>query len=232
MFSGGAASAYAAILVAERENKGDVILLNSDTGAEHPDTRRFMRDISDYLGIEVTHADAGYDLWDCIERNHALPSYFMPFCTRELKLESANRYLAGLGEYVQYNGFGVDEWRRVQRSWARGVVSPLFDLGLTGAEAKSKLVEMGFRLPEAYEYLEHNNCIPCFKAGKGHFKRVWEHFPCQFAKAVEAESAVGHTVFKGVLLTELAERWEKEKEGSLLLFLEEDEGHIPCACWD
>jgi 3'-phosphoadenosine 5'-phosphosulfate sulfotransferase (PAPS reductase)/FAD synthetase len=237
-FSGGAASAYVAKLVLDEHGHDNTILMWHDTKAEHPDTYRFIKDVSEYLGKEITEESDGRDLWEVIEDNNCLPSSFIPFCTRILKAEPAERFLASVEEpFTLYNGFGMDEYRRVQRATARAealgrtVVSPLFERKISNEYVKHTIsTEWGIRLPEAYKVLHHNNCIPCFKAGKPHFYRVWKHFNCQFERAASEEERIGNTVFKDKSLRELAQKWESQQE----MDFGDDPGveTIPCMCSD
>jgi hypothetical protein len=236
-FSGGASSSYVAYLVAKEHGKENTVLLFHDTKAEHPDAYRFRQEVSDYIGIPITEVSDGRDLWQVIWDHHSLPSHHIPFCTFDLKLTPGEKYLRELcSPFIVYNGFGPDEWRRVQRATARGlhnsrtVKSLLFERSISSSECKRIITEeWGIRLPITYEHLEHNNCIPCFKGGKWHFYQVMRHYPEQFQKAIEAEERIGHTVFQDVSLKELMEIWKNnppkstEKAGVQLA--------LPCECW-
>ena len=232
-FSGGAASAYVAKLVAE-ENHGKTILLFHDTKAEHPDAYRFRRQVAKYIGLPITEASDGRDLWQVIEDNNCLPSDRIPFCSEILKINPAKKFYKTLNEpYTLYNGFGVFEWNRVlkARLWAQidgyQTRSPLCDRMITDGEVKRVIRdEWKICLPQPYQYLQHNNCIPCFKGGKGHFLKVWKHYPEEFLKAIEMEKEIGYTVFKDKCLAELAERWAKGLDQEEL----EMECAVPCMC--
>lgn len=234
-FSGGAASTYVGWLVAQEFGRDNTILLNHDPGAEHPDTKRFLRQASEYIGVPITQADDGRDLWEVIKDEQCLPSHFIPFCTRVLKLEPAEKFLKQMDEpYILYNGLGMEEMNRVQRSILRGEVVGrtvrclLAERQISNVEVKRIIRdEWKICLPEPYLYLRHNNCIPCFKAGKHHFIKVWEHYPAEFAKAVQMEELIGHTVFKDKTLAELAKHWEQQDINQPLDF--GDEG-LPCMC--
>ena len=235
-FSGGAASALVAKLVAEEYGKENVVLLHHDTKAEDPDTYRFLKQVSNRIGVPVVDVSDGRSLWEVIEDNKAIPSDRMPFCTRILKQEPGEyyfRWLERLGiEYTMYNGFGPDEWSRVQRAVIRAEAAgrklkcPLFEQNIGGEEVK-RIIREDWKicLPNAYKTMKHNNCIPCFKAGKASWRKVWEFYPEQFSKAVEMEKKFGHTVFKDASLEELSRLWEANQMPSLW----EDDG-IPCMC--
>jgi 3'-phosphoadenosine 5'-phosphosulfate sulfotransferase (PAPS reductase)/FAD synthetase len=231
-FSGGAASSFVAKYVADEYGRENCILLFNDTKAECKDSYRFRKQVSEYIGMEITEVSDGRDLWQVIEDNNCLPSDRFPFCTRILKQEPSEKFLKNFKEdYILYNGFGVEEWRRIQRSRARAeslnrvVKSPLYDLGISSDEIK-RIIREDWKicLPEAYRYLSHNNCIPCFKAGKGHFKAVAKYYPEEYQKAIEAEEKIGYTVFEDITLKQL----RKQAFSNLDLF--DVQESIPCMC--
>lgn len=73
--------------------------------------------------------------------------------------------------------------------------------------------------------MSHNNCLPCFKGGKAHFKAVFQNYPEFFELAIQTEKEVGHTVFLGEPLSELAEKWRNEPKQNSLWEIEK-----PCMC--
>lgn len=237
LFSGGAASSYVAKLVIDEIGKENVTLLFHDTKAEHADAYRFREQISNFLDVPITEISDGRSLWDVIIDNHCLPSNFIPFCTRILKQNPGERYLKAIqksGEtYTLYNGFGMEEYRRIQKAVvnaeAKGyqVKSPLFDLRISSQQVKDIIRnEWKICLPQPYLYLDHNNCIPCFKGGKKYFRKVMTYYPKEFQQAIDMENLIGHTVFKDYSLTELKSRWKND------MFTDEDflEDNIPCLC--
>lgn len=235
LFSGGAASSYVAYLVAQ-EHK-DTILLHTPTFSEHRDADRFRCQVARYIGLPITVWGDGRDIWELIDDNNCLPSQFIPFCTRILKQEAAEEYYKTLNDdYTLYLGYGMNEWRRIQKQTARfeqmgrKAKYPLFEKRISDEEIKRIIQEeWKIKLPEPYKYLKHNNCIPCFKAGTKEWKNYWRYYPEQFRKAVEKEKELGYTVFKGISLEELADIWQHNREyecKQLTLF----EDSIPCTC--
>ena len=78
-FSGGAGSAMAAYLVAQKQPKENIILLYHDVPmGQDEDTYRFNDDVSNFLGIPITDVSDGRTLWDVIRDNKSLPSIFIP----------------------------------------------------------------------------------------------------------------------------------------------------------
>jgi len=238
LFSGGAGSAYMSWLVA-KENPDNTILLFNQTFSEHPDADRFRSQVAEYIGLPITEISDGRDIWELIDDNKCLPSNMIPFCSRILKQEVSEKYYKTLTEdFILYIGYDVMEGRRIQRQTARiehagrTVKYPLMEKGLSNDAVKAIIKnEWKICLPEPYKYLRHNNCIPCFKGGVSHFKRVWRYYPEYFQKAVEKENQIGNTVFKDQSLEEYAKDWQKELDDNVDLFDEEelDQG-IPCMC--
>lgn len=241
LFSGGAASSYVAYLVLQEQNKKDIILLHTPTFTENHDSDTFRCEVARYLKMPITEWGLGKNLWELIEDKQATPDFFWPFCTMELKQkmkEQFYKYLDGIGEdFIEYVGFGPDEWKRVQRATARNekigrkIKFPLYERKITSDECKRIITEeWGIKLPKAYEDLKHNNCIPCFKAGKASWKVYWSKYPEQFQKAMEYEERFGYTIFKDKSLRELSKEWEADKEWNDLQYTLED--IIPCDCWN
>jgi hypothetical protein len=232
LYSGGANSAYVAWLVNQKHHK-NTILLHTPTYAEHPDADRFRKQFADFLKLPITIAENGKSLWEDIEYNKCLPSQMIPFCSKDLKQEPAKKFYKTIkGKFKIYLGYGVDEWRRIQKQKVRleaeNIESeyPLFDLQITDEQVKNTIRQLwGICLPEPYLYLKHNNCLPCFKGGKQHFYQVWKHYPEYFEKAIQAEIKLDHTVFKDRSLVELREAWKAQ-----IPMFTDDEDLRPCMC--
>ena len=241
LFSGGTSSAYVAYLVLQEQKKEDVVLLHTPTFTENHDADTFRCQVARYLKHPITEWGDGRNIWEIIDDNHCLPSNFIPFCTQHLKQkmkEQYYKYLESIGEdFIEYVGFGAEEWRRVQKSVARNekigrkVAFPIFERKIPSDEIKRIIKdEWKIKLPSAYNDLQHNNCIPCFKAGKSSWRVYYHNYREQFDKAVEMEEKIGHTVFKDVSLKQLAEQWEKDAEWEKMQLSFED--IVPCDCWN
>lgn len=242
LFSGGAASSYVAYLLKEDkevDNK-DIVLLHTPTLSECEDSEKFRLKVARYLKLPMTVWGRGEDIWDCIDRNGAIPGQFLPFCTNQLKQEMKEqyyRYLKQCGEdLIEYVGYGPDEWKRVQKSVARNekmgrqVRFPLFDKKISSEECKRIIrEEWGIELPSAYKTLSHNNCIPCAKGGKAYFRIVLENYPKEYWRMSEKEEQYGYTVFKDISLKELADKFKNDKEWEDMQINLSD--FIPCDCW-
>ena len=240
LFSGGAASSYVAHLVVEEFGRKDIVLLNTPTWSEDPDIYRFLCQAARKLKLPITMWGDGRDIWKLIEDYSAVPGQFMPFCTERLKhdmKEQYYKYLNRIGEdFVEYVGFGIDEVSRVQKAYARAeklgrkVRFPLVEKRISDYEIKKFIKqEWKIELPNAYNTLKHNNCIPCFKGGKNYFYQVYKFYPDKFKRAQDAEKKTGYTVFKDITLEELGKRFESDKEWEESQFQIAD--FIPCDCY-
>lgn len=235
-FSGGAASSYAAWLVSQEFGKENTILLFQDTKVEHKDAYRFRSQVSEFIGIPITEYSDGRDLWQIIDDNNCLPSNFIPFCTKILKQVPGEKFLKLFSDedYIIYNGFGIEEYRRVQKVQSRAellnrvVKSPLFERRISEKEVRDTIInKWHICLPEPYLYLNHNNCIPCFKGGMSYWRKILKYYSEAYFKAEEYEEKIGHTVFQDYSLKELASRWNN---GQLDMFSEQEAEMLPCLC--
>jgi len=209
LFSNGAQSAYTAYLTAKKYGNENLILLYNPTGAEHPDSKRFAVDVSKLIGVSITEISCGMDLWQLIESKKFIPNHRAPLCTLQLKVIPARKYFEALKEdFTVYLGYTKEEKHRAEKFLKTNpdlkAKFPLIEQDLSAADSRNRLLKLGIKLPEAYLYFEHNNCIPCIRGGKSHFKRVLKYFPDQFWKMAELEERFNHTVLKNISLKELA----------------------------
>jgi hypothetical protein len=139
-FSGGRTSAYLVHLM-EGRRKGlgwDVRYVFMDTGAEHPKTYDFIRNLIRHWGIkltclrvvvnpelgegnsyrEVDPGDLHHDLepWKACTSKYGNPSVSTPYCTKEMKTRPLGKWINDhlKGEVTQWLGMRVDEPRRLK----------------------------------------------------------------------------------------------------------------------
>lgn len=138
-FSGGRTSAYLVHLMEQKRiNEGwDVEYVFMDTGAEHPKTYEFIRNVVEHFGITlhclrgnfnqpvgvgqgqtvdvVNLDDIGLDLVNGpmaqMMRKHGIPTVASAWCTTRMKEEVNNKYcqMMGWGERVNWIGYRSDE---------------------------------------------------------------------------------------------------------------------------
>lgn len=140
-FSGGRTSAYLVHLMEQKRiNEGwDVEYVFMDTGAEHPKTYEFIRNVVKHFnidlvcikavvthqkGVGITYRKIGLDelrwdlqTWKDLMQKHGNPYVQGSFCTNHLKTIPHDKYCNenfGKGNYTTWLGIRIDEKRRLK----------------------------------------------------------------------------------------------------------------------
>lgn len=140
-FSGGRTSAYMVWLFEQRRKTENINVeyIYCDTGAEHPSTYKFIQDVVDHFGVELTclrtviSMEHGVgptyrvvDLSECKQdlvpfsdllKKHGTPTVAAPLCSDRMKSIPADKYCNdkyGKGGYVRWLGMRVDEQQRIK----------------------------------------------------------------------------------------------------------------------
>lgn len=132
-FSGGRTSAYLVHLMEQRRIKEDldVRYIYMDTGAEHPKTYEFIKNVVSHWGVNLTClrvvvnpslgqgnsyeviqvSEIKHDLgpWKAIVKKYGLPYPAGAFCTREMKFNPVTKYCKdNFDEYTTWIGIRAD----------------------------------------------------------------------------------------------------------------------------
>ena len=198
--SGGKASAWCANWAIKRYHpEHEVILYFNDTKWEHPDLYRFLDDLASYLKHPITFDSDGRSPEDLFYDNNALANNRMPFCSRVLKAERLQEFYKH--EDVLVFGIGEDEPHRMvrlvemykmigikTRKIAR-LCFPLISENITKREIDDFLIDAGLKEPLLYRLgFLHNNCSGgCVRAGKKHWKLLYEKLPEVYADRERVE---------------------------------------------
>lgn len=199
-FSCGAASAVATKLALEKYGDAVEIYYN-DTGSEHPDNKRFLRDCEQWFGqsIKVLRSESFADIYAVFESRRFLSGQHGAPCTSELKRIPGERVWM-LGD-TEVFGYTADESHRLEQ-WRKDnpekiIECPLIDAGITKDECFDRLTQAGIELPAMYRLgFRNNNCIGCVKARDhiDYWKRVRKHFPDQFNRTARLERKLGFAI--------------------------------------
>lgn len=183
-FSCGAASA-----VATKLSKPDVIAY-CETGAEHPDNKRFMVDCEKWFGqkIIILQNPQYADTWAVWEKRKYISGINGAPCTGLLKV--APRLV--FEERDDTNIFGytadgpdihraqtlIDNWPDIDGYF------PLIERGITKAGCLAMIEKAGIKPPVTYAMgFPNANCIPCCKAtSPAYWALVRKHFPAEFER--------------------------------------------------
>lgn len=197
-FSCGAASAVAGSLAIAKYGSERVELVYCDVSAsEHPDNRRFMRDVEAWLGKAVT-VIASKDfatIDDVFERTRYMAGVSGARCTTEMK--KVPRFDYQRPDDVHVFGMHAGEEKRIGNLEANNPELRfdwiLRDRQVAKGECLAHIQAAGIELPAMYRLgFNNNNCIGCVKAtSPAYWLKVREHFPDVFARRVAQSRAIG-----------------------------------------
>lgn len=196
-FSCGAASAVAT-RIALREWP-DAVPVYCETGAEHPDNERFMRDCVRWFNAPVVRikSDEYLDTWDVWEKTRWLAGIKGARCTGELKVAPRLAFQTPYDVHV----FGytadrrdIDRAKMLRENFPElDIRTPLIDAGLTKQAVLAMIENAGIELPVMYRLgFQNNNCIPCVKAtSPNYWSLVRQEFPEQFDRMAKLSRDLG-----------------------------------------
>jgi len=229
-------SSVAFRLVIDLYGKENVRIIFIDTKNEDEDTYRFMKDCSDWYGIEIetitsTKHKSIQDVWI---RYKALNNAKGAVCSSELKRQVRETWEKTNTWKPQIFGFELDEYKR-----AKGMVlnhpqtKPIFPLMMYGLSKKDciKIVQdENIEVPRSYAWgFLNNNCLGqtedtggCVQGGIGYWQKMQKMFPKKFDAMAEMEHKI--TGLKGKPVTMLKD----QSKGGGLVFLKphKDYPHI------
>ena len=201
-FSAGAASAVA-LKLAKQKYGNRVVAVYCDTGGEHPDNMRFLKDVERWVGIKVhiIKNEKYSDHFDVARKVKYIRGHAGAPCTVKLKKEPA-RGFERLGEDLQIYGYTYDkpDMRRAEKyrknNPERDLEWILIERQVSKADCLGILWKAGIKIPVMYEQgYEHNNCIGCLKAsGMGYWNKIRNDYPDHFKQMMELEKLTGFAV--------------------------------------
>lgn len=216
--SGGRTSAYLlhCILEANGGLPGRVIVTFLNTGREMPETLDFVREIGERWGVyivwleyraehpffeQVGHNSASRDgePFDAlIDKKQYLPNQAARFCTIELKVRTAKRYLVSLGweHWTNCVGFRADEKHRLNKPPPKDrwiVWHPLADAGVSRHDVATfwRAQPFDLQLPNVKGNCWLGNCDGCFLKSEAHVASLTRDFPERAAWWERAEARIG-----------------------------------------
>lgn len=200
-FSCGAASAVAAKYAVEIYGDRCEVLYCDTLAFEHPDNRRFMNDVSEWIGqpIKLLKSKDYTDIMDVFRKERWLVGVKGARCTTEMKKVPRKEYQRP--DDIQVFGFTSEEGKRIERFKTenfevRGEF-PLFERGLDKNDCFWLLKNAGIELPAMYALgYKNNNCIGCVKGGMGYWNKIRRDFPEDFARMAGVERELGATILK------------------------------------
>lgn len=211
LLSGGKDSTALAIYMRDNHPEVDVEYVFCDTHKELEETYEYLARIEAYLGKPVTRlssgmGERGFDHWLTMYRGY-LPSANMRWCTRKLKIEPFEDYVAD--DPVQlYIAIRADEHREGFISTKSNItpIYPFKEAGLTKDDIFRLLKDSGVDLPAYYSWRTRSGCYFCFFQRKKEWAGLLEQHPDLYEKAKEYEKPeIGYTWQQRESLEELAQ---------------------------
>lgn len=180
-FSCGAASAVAAKKTVERyRDFANVRVINNPIKEEHPDNRRFLKDVESWIGVPIEIAvNSKYPSSSCKEvwekRNFMSGVSGAP-CTFELKKMARRQWESENVADWHVLGFTAEEKKRSENfiNFERKNLLPiLISENITKSQCFDIIKEANIDLPQIYKLGYPNaNCIGCVKATSPTY---WNH---------------------------------------------------------
>lgn len=186
--SGGKDSSALAIYMRDRVPSMEYFFC--DTGAELPETYRYLSKLEVVLGkpIERLNSDRGFAHYFEVFRG-TLPSPQMRWCTSLLKIKPLEEWI-GEENAVSYVAIRADESNR------KGYVStkpnirtrfPFVEDQIDHSGVVRILEDAGINLPEYYKWRTRSGCYFCFFQRKAEWVGLADNHPDLFEKAVAIE---------------------------------------------
>lgn len=200
--SGGKASAWCADWALKNYPKKDVILYFNDTKWEHSDLYRFIDDLSKHFNHTIYFDSDGRSPEGLFYSKNSLANDRMPFCSHELKAKRLQEFYND-GDTIIF-GIGKNELHRAKRI-ARvyqtiaikkkkfpTLVFPLISENISDSEIDNFLSHAKIEEPTLYKLgFKHNNCSGgCVRAGKKHWKLLYETLPEVYLKREKTEEGL------------------------------------------
>lgn len=216
MFSGGASSAYAAYTMVQKYGKENCILFFTNTLWEDEDNYRFMDEVAEYLGVELTERLDGRNPEEVFHDTRFLGNSRMAKCSEVLKVRQTVLFIddelinkRNL-QPILYFGIGPHEKHRADRLtefYEHNCIEPIesrfpmIDSYVEEGRVRDIIEnEWGIKLPRMYyyEYTEgdekgqkiftHANCGGrCVRGGFQHYKGLYLVWKDQYMKQEEME---------------------------------------------
>lgn len=215
-FSGGRTSAYMAKRIND-EKSGQFQIENvfANTGLEHPDTLRFVNEVDQHFGLNLTWVEAvvhpgrkscthkivtyetasrNGEPFDAVCSKYGLPNHTFKLCTRELKTNVMASYSKSIGwktgSHLTALGIRIDETRRVAASAeAQKIVYPLIDWWPTDKQDVLTYFEQfdwNLSIPE-----HEGNCLSCYKKSDKKLNRLYHEHPEYFEFPIRLDDLYG-----------------------------------------
>jgi 3'-phosphoadenosine 5'-phosphosulfate sulfotransferase (PAPS reductase)/FAD synthetase len=219
-FSGGRSSAVMLHLTYAKEiERRPVVVTFANTGAEHPATLDFVRDVETHWNIPIAwieaeinpvrgegtrahvvryeNASRAGEPFEAAVAKHGVFNRMSPACTRELKTRPILSYLRDVigwksRSYSQALGIRADEIDRVNidKLDSGEIVYPLVEAGFTKEMVGAYMKRQPFDLGIPGDH--YGNCVTCWKKSERKLFTIAQNDPSHFDLFARLERQYGH----------------------------------------
>lgn len=234
-WSGGITSAVACHLAIKKYGKEKCRVIMLDTGNEHEDTYRFLKDCEKWYGlpVEMLKSEDYQDIKETWYRHKSLNTATGAICSYMLKRRVREKWEKSNEYDHQVFGFEYDK-KEMNRAESLAVnhpqtkpLFPLIDQKLNKKDCIAYVEKAGIKPPLAYQLgFVNNNCLNtgCVQGGIGYWKKIQKEMPSLFEKMAKVEHEL--TELKGQPVTMLKDQSKAAKEnGRQLVFLKKNENY-------
>lgn len=242
-FSGGVTSAWCAGWALRTFPREEVVLLWHDTKEEHPDTYRFIREMSAALKHPITERSDGRSVTQVFRDEGFLGNGMNAMCSRILKVEQGQKHTRELQaagfDVIKVFGYSAKERARIDRAAGRAVVEgfscrfPILEERITKQQTADWCLAQGVRPSAMYRWSDHANCVGCVKGGRAYWLAVAENEPEVFEQRAQLEEEFGHEIIRSGLGSERVTLRELKAKGMKRLVERKEAIEIgACSCGD
>lgn len=205
-FSCGVASAVAAKKTIELYgHRCKIRILNNPIKEEHPDNKRFLKDVEKWLGYEIeVVTNKKWPNASCVEvwdYNKLMSTPYGAPCTRSLKKRARAQWEKNNHFDWIVLGFTSEELNRHNR-FVKGERSNLLPILIESGYDKQDCFDImrdeGIKMPEIYNHgFPNANCIGCVKSSSPtYWNLVRREFPLIFEERAQQSRRVGSKLVK------------------------------------
>ncbi|MDF0728435.1 hypothetical protein PY093_17495 [Cytobacillus sp. S13-E01] len=254
MYSGGASSAYVAYQMVQKYGIENSILFFTNTLWEDEDNYRFMEEVSDYIGLEITERVDGRTPEEVFYDYRFLGNSRLAKCSEELKVFQTITFLEelrddqnlepilyfGIGPHEQHRAVNLTEFYKHRPIEPIETRFPMIDTFSEDINIKEIIQnEWGIKLPRMYEMgFSHANCGGrCVRGGFQHYAQLYKVWPERYLEQEQMEENFRLHFEKNVSILKkdggpytLKEYRELMDREGIENFLKNEDDTIPCVC--
>lgn len=137
------------------------------------------------------------------------------WCTRTLKLDVTNKYLAALNgkyEVIQYIGIAADEQYRLIRKVGRNHKHPLVEWGWTEQTCLDYCYSKGYDWEGLYEHFDRVSCWCCPLQSLDNLRTLRKHFPDLWEELRQMDKRTWRNFRADYTIEQLEKRFALEDE--------------------